>query len=667
MSVKIAEVIDQGVDFLAKSQRKDGSFLSLSSPNPKSFTKAKNYHPIFPAFLVLSCLSPFEETPEIKTIKQRAAKFLLSQKNKHWSFNYWVRDSKEAETLPYPDDLDDTFCALSALFQHNPGLIDGAAMAKIVTLLTAVEEKEGGPYRTWLVPQDADEVWKDIDLVANSNIAYFLSLQDVSLPNLEALIESAIKTKSYTSPYYPSIYPIIYFISRFYRGETTKKMRDFLLSKRKANGRWENPLNTALAVSALLNLGTPPNKLEKSIDYLITKQIEKFTLSNVEGWEPYAFCIDPAIKGETYYAGSPAVTTAFCLEAIAKYQNKLKVKSVKFRPKAGQPVAEKAQEKIYKEVVKQARQRFSSLGGELRTEALKTLEAALKRDKDKQIVLLPYFFKVSLGKEGKGGSRDLLVKLGVVNLYGWIAYAIYDDFLDEEGEPKLLSVANVCLRESTTIYNNLLPKETGFPVFLQKVVDTIDAANTWEVTHCHAKIKNEKLKVKNLTIPDYGDLSPLAHRSLGHALGPAAILFSLGYKESSPEVKNLMRFFKHFLIARQLNDEAHDWEEDLKMGRINAVGAMVLKKFKVKSSKLKVSSQVLQEIFWYEVAVDACQTVLKHAQLAREALGKIPIVTDPSLLERLLIPIDYSAQKALKEREGTLKFLKAYGKTTSYI
>ncbi len=205
----IPKIIDKGIGFLAKSQQKNGSFLSLSTPSKRSFKNAKKYHPTFPSSLILSCLCSLEETAGIKQIKDKLTIFLLSQKNKHWSFNYWVRNSQEAQKLPYPDDLDDTFCALSALFQHNPKLIDGSAMAKIVTLLTAVEEKEGGPYRTWLVSQDADKIWKDIDLAVNSNIAYFLLLQDISLPNIDILIESAIETKNYTSPYYPSIYPII--------------------------------------------------------------------------------------------------------------------------------------------------------------------------------------------------------------------------------------------------------------------------------------------------------------------------------------------------------------------------------------------------------------------------------------------------------------------------
>jgi len=74
-----------------------------------------------------------------------------------------------------------------------------------------------------------------------------------------------------------------------------------------------NPLNTSLAILALLNREFPPQKLEKSIAYLLKKRIE-------DHWQAYAFCIDPAEKGQTYYAGSPVLTTAFCIAAISLFQ-----------------------------------------------------------------------------------------------------------------------------------------------------------------------------------------------------------------------------------------------------------------------------------------------------------------------------------------------------------
>jgi len=324
------------------------------------------------------------------------------------------------------------------------------------------------------------------------------------------------------------------------------------------------------------------------------------------------------------------------------------------------------------------RQRFLKLDDDLKKQALKQLGKTLKRDKDKQIVLIPHFFRVSLGQNGKGVLNDLVVQLGLANLYGWMAYTIYDDFLDKQGDPKLLSVANLCLRESTIIFNTALPQKSKFQSFLQWIADAVDAANTWEVTHCRAKIRNPKFEIRNFTIPEYGDLSQLAEKSFGHALGPAAILFSLGYSNKSPEIKNLMKFFKHYLIARQLNDDAHDWERDLKMGHVNAVGAEILKKAKsqkspaspseagrakvkttTKKSKLD-NTQLLPEIFWYEIVVNVCDEVLRHVQKARGYIKKVSVVTDTAIFEKILSKIEQSAAQALKEREETLKFLKAY-------
>lgn len=317
---KIDKVLTSGLKILSSRQQKDGSFLSFSSPTQNNFSGAKKYNSVFPASLILSCLSKIEN-PEAEKIKKKAAKFLLSQKSDFYSFNYWKRGSGESKKLPYPDDLDDTFCALMALYLLDKNLLDGEALAKIVALLTSVEEKEGGPYRTWLVNNSADNVWKDIDLAVNSNVAYFLSLLEVDLPNLEKMAEEAICNKKFISPYYPSIYPIIYFISRFYRGKKKGELLKFILSKQK-NGRWENPLYTALAVSSLLNLGIEEElEIKQAIEYLV-----QFQKSGA--WKPYAFCIDPAINRKTYYAGSAELTTAFCMEAINKYDKMINIDNI---------------------------------------------------------------------------------------------------------------------------------------------------------------------------------------------------------------------------------------------------------------------------------------------------------------------------------------------------
>ncbi|MFC1720742.1 hypothetical protein ACFL0K_00600 [Patescibacteria group bacterium] len=643
--------IDKGISFLLKKQQKDGFFLSLSSPSQTNFSRAKKYHSIFPSALILSAVCGVKNTTQTKQLKKSLEKFLATQKSDNWSFNYWARDAKENKTLPYPDDLDDTFCSLTALFKHNPKSIDGKALAKIVSILTFTEEKEGGPYRTWLVPPDSEKVWLDVDLAVNSNIAYFLSLQDIELENITALVEKAIDDKVYHSPYYPSEYSIIYFISRFYIGEKKKKIIDFLISRQNKSGNWGNPLETALALSSLINLGFKDSSLEKGISYLVKNQ-------SAGSWPASAFCIDPAINRKTYYAGSDALTTAFCIEALNKYQmlcDKQNTKDVN-KKKVNR------KDKIYKDVVKQAKERFSTLDTDLKKHSTKTLNKILKSANSEQIVLTPYFFKEALGKNGKGITDEMITNLGLANLYGWIAYTIYDDFLDDEGDPRLLSTANLCLRELNTIFKNIALEAPGFESFYQKILDKIDAANTWETSHCRGKIKDTTL-IPPKPLPNYGKLTKLADRSLGHALGPLAILFSLGYTEKSKEVKDTLKFFKHYIIAKQLNDDAHDWEDDLKTGQISAVCIPLIraaKKQRIPLSIKKEGCNELQALFWNDIIDNVCKNALNQTNLARKTLSEIDIIHNKKILEKLLTPTEKGVRKAMCEKRETLKFLNTY-------
>ncbi|MCK5021843.1 MAG: terpene cyclase/mutase family protein [Candidatus Pacebacteria bacterium] len=632
---------EQSIDFLLKNQEKNGSFLSLSSPSINNFKNTRKYHSVFPTSLILSSLSELDDLKSKKIIS-KGIKFLLTQKSDVWSFNYWVRNSEESKKLPYPDDLDDTFCAISTLFLNKPEIFDGEVLANIINILTFTEKQEGGPYKTWIVPSDTEEIWKDVDLVVNSNIAYFLLLQEISLPKLNKFIESKIDKEEYITPYYPTPYTAIYFISRYYKGKKVEKIKKYLFKKQNKNGSWNNPLNTALAVSALLNLGESPKKVDKAINYL--------NKNNENGkWKAYAFCIDPVINKKTYYAGSPTLTTAFCLEAMNKYKKVLEIKKTKIENKKTND-----QKQIYNKIIKKTKNIFSKLDDDLKNQTLKSLEKINKHKSRFEIILLPYFFKSSLKKEfAKKLSDEMIINLGLANLLGWIAYTIYDDFLDEEGNPKKLSIANVCLRELTLIFEKILPYETGFFDFFKKTMNEIDSANTWETTNCRG------IDLKN--IPDYSNYKRLADRSMGHALGPTAILFSLGYKESSLEIKNTIKFFENYIITKQLNDDAHDWEIDLKNQHISPACALVLKKWtKNKELDIERDLEQLQSIFWNKTIIKLCNDVLKHSQKARMSIKKLKIINNFKIFEKILERQEKSAQKALDEQKKTLQFLKTF-------
>src|SRR5262249_22811536 len=132
---------------------------------------------------------------------------------------------------------------------------------------------------------------------------------NIYLPKLEHFIEnSKIKSK-----YYPTEFPILYFISRWYSGGLKQKFIDILLEHKNFIGGFGNVLNTALAISSLLNFNYPVSQLDDSVNYLLHERVKNH-------WEVFAFCNDPMQLRKQFVAGSPALTTAFCLEALQKYQ-----------------------------------------------------------------------------------------------------------------------------------------------------------------------------------------------------------------------------------------------------------------------------------------------------------------------------------------------------------
>lgn len=610
MEKEIKAATRKGIRALALLQKKNGSFMCSTTTVFDDYKKAKFSPAIVPTNIVLSSLV---NIPGSKKIKDKAAKFLLTQKGKYWSFNYWQRNSKEFKEIPYPDDLDDTFCALSALYEHCPKIFKGDVMGKITTLLTGTEIKAGGPYNMWL-SHKGSEKWTKIDLAVNANIAYFLQINGVTLPNLNNYIEKCIKERTFEFPYY-TIYPAIYFISRFYKGRYVNDLIKVLLEKKEADGKWENPMRTALAISSLLNLSNQEQDLDKSVRYLLSAQRKDGT------WDPSSFYCELKRKEFTLHAGSSSITTALCLEALGKYQ---------LSKKKGAVIV--SDNSLYDKVLSEADEKISRLMPELAQSGKEVLNKVLKGDKN--IVLISDLFLKSLGKSME---EKTLIKLSLANLYGWMAYTVYDDFLDGEGNPGYLPIANVCLRDSQSELEAVL-NDKEFTGISRKIFDEIDGANKWEFANC---------RTPDL-LPDFGDLSIIAQKSMGHALGPVAILFAFGYKDIVPKV---LKFFKHYLIARQLNDDAHDWQEDLKNRIVTPVVAMLLSEKK---------NQELGQIFWGKTILKVTKEMSKHIRSAEGIINNLDIVSDKKLLLSLLDPIKYSISKAKNDRKQTIKFINTY-------
>lgn len=640
MGVGIHRALLRGARYLSAQQLDDGGFSSQSASHHAATSLA--YRTTFLPSQILSCIAGID-MPELGVVQQKLTDFILGQKNEQWSYNYWARDSAEFSDLPYPDDLDDTFCALAALMKSNPKIFDGKALGSITQLLVATETDEGGPYRTWLVDSQTDKAWQDVDVAVNANIGYFLNLHGITLPNIESLTETAIQQDKLSSPYYPNTFPVVYFISRWYRGkQLSRLLRDICQQKH------STPLQAALKLGALMHGENTTLNPEPLVEYLLTTQ------ASDGSWPADAFCIDPTIDGEAHYASSSSVTTAFCMEALHLYEQSIRRSVPAVRRK-------QAQDKLYSTVVREVTRDIRKLKNpELNATTMTVLDNMLARDNDKQIVLLPYMtekvFRLNV-------DPAVLQRLAMTSLWGWMAYAIYDDFLDGEGQPQMLPTANVALRRVVSILAVTMPDSQAFQTEVVSILDKLDGANAWEITHCRGVIKHGRLHIDRL--PDYGDYWQLAERSLGHTIAGLGVLYAAQSEKKT--VQFLRQFFHHYLIARQLNDDAHDWQQDLSRAHVNAVGARILGKWQAAAGSLKQGidlrkqAENLNLIMWEQVVQEVVQDVDTHIAKARQALGKFPPGSKVEFFDHLLIPLERSAHRALDERNDAIGFIDTLG------
>lgn len=629
----------RAVSYLARQQRPDGGFDSFSSAVQTPFNPQHRYQTTFVPALILSCLSEVPSAPS-RRIRARLAAFLLKQKSPHWSFNYWAVASPERRTHPYPDDLDDTFCTLSALAAHDARLMSEAVLAASVKLLVATEAVVGGPYRTWLVPPDSEAVWLDTDLAVNANVAYFLSLVSQPLPNLQAFMEKAIKTKRLTSPYYPSPEPLVYFLARAYQGPLLPRLR-LIIKERLRTAR--EPLQVAMLLAAARRTGINTG-WQRPLERLLQTQARDGS------WPPAAFCLDPAREGQTYYQGAAVLTTAFAVEALERSRRPATSAVAAAAPPSSRPESS---------VLKIAAKEYAGLAAELKSESLAALKRIVEGSNGREIVGLSAAFNASLAKPLTKADH-LLERLSLANLYGWLAYTVYDDFLDDEGNPRLLPVANVAHRKSLQAFSEALPENTAFQAAVRQVFDIIDGANAWELMHCRAVSSKGFLHIGSL--PQYGGRLKLAERSLGHALPPLAVLTAAGYGVDSLPSRAIRQALTHYLIARQLNDDAHDWQEDVSRGHITFVVGHILRAVQPAPGSYRLAELLprMQEQFWHQSLPDICRIMTSHVHRSRRALRQSGVLRPDNAMARLLDELEASIRETMQTHASSESFLRAY-------
>lgn len=598
MEDQIEVSVQKGLEYLAANQSATGRFAGLASPSSTSFSgpMVRATDTIFFTALILDCLLTI---PGAATLRAKSAQYLLAHRSDGWTWNYWERSSG---ARPYPDDIDDTACCVAAIVGHDASVLGARGEARLAQCLVSCETKPGGPYQTWLAAPQQSE-WSDVDIVVNANVGHMFARLGVNSLALERYVSECISNNQLESRYYLGIVPTLYFIARWYRGYQQDALVRHIVELLKYN---QSPLSTAMLVSAACNLGRGnvlrPNVLQR----LIAAQ-------HKGSWPASALYYEPPEQGSWRYAGSPELTTAFVLEALTLW--------IKPAEPTDKPVSIKPPRTL----------------DQLYRQQREALLAANRRE----ITDPAGIWAHALGlKRHTISVRDL----NNANVDGWLAYTIYDDLLDDEGDLGLLGVANMAMRRSVNSFVAALQNQGDFTSFVQQVFASVDRANTWEVLHARDPE----------CLPNYRNLHKLAERSWGHILAPTGVMLLAGHKLDSPEVTLMHNFMRHYLIARQLADDAHDWQQDLQNNQMTAVVSMLLK------SCPASDMLALQLYFWQHTVLQVNKLIRKHLRNAQANLDKCRFVINGNELQAWLDGVEAVCCRAEVGRQESLDFISTF-------
>jgi hypothetical protein len=285
-------------------------------------------------------------------------------------------------------------------------------------------------------------------------------------------------------------------------------------------------------------------------------------------------------------------------------------------------------------------------------QAEKALARLIAADTHYEISLLPFFFQQSM--QTSIGSSAQILQLGVANVYCWLAYSAYDDILDEDANSQLLSLANITHRQGLWHYQKAILEARHFES-IKLAFRTIDEASAWEMSTARCVVRDDMLVLAK--IPDYADLKQLANRSFAHVCGPLylAQLANLGTEQQHA----LRRAFKHFIIARQLNDDAHDWQKDVRAGRLTYVVVRLLQDLKMTpgSHAFAAFLPAMRQLFWQHQSTAISQLISEHVALARQYFATSQCLTPANKIYDLLDSLENTALRSQALRQKGASFI----------
>ncbi|XZO04188.1 MAG: tetratricopeptide repeat protein [Microcoleus sp.] len=342
-SDNLRDSLTKAIDFLAQAQLDDGEFkTTLPNENLKAicdfvgFKQEATEKLVFDSSpfvtsLVVYSLSFLSHESKVQQLIKRGLGFLSQEMESGGLWRYW--SSKNEKHNAAPPDLDDVCCASYVLKMNGIPIQPNTA-------IILDNRNQQGLFYTWLLPRSIrgivlnlltlgktfsylENFWKttdqdDICCVVNANVLLYLGENRQTQRVIEYLISIVLKeTENENTSFYNHKLSFYLMLSRaYFNGVNSLRSIKVpainrILSLQKADGSFGDELLTALAVCALLNFNSQPLSLDKAINFLLKTQ-------QCDGsWQRIPMYGGKTNK-ETF--GSSELTTAFCVEALARYR-----------------------------------------------------------------------------------------------------------------------------------------------------------------------------------------------------------------------------------------------------------------------------------------------------------------------------------------------------------
>lgn len=311
----------------------------------------------------------------------------------------------------------------------------------------------------------------------------------------------------------------------------------------------------------------------------------------------------------------------------------------------------------YDDVIQTARQACRHLPPTLNQGLQAAITDISHKDRNHEIALLAAYFTLPETNTACNW-RDL----GAANIFCWIAYTIYDHIIDDEpGAPARLPLANAALRLALHRYQHCSPAGSSF---VERTFAKMDAANMWELQNCRFTVADGTIQVGPL--PRYGNRLILAHRAYGHILGPLLCLMTNG-QITGRQFTCAAEGLQHYLIARQLSDDIHDWQADLANGQINWIVADILRQLRILpgAHNLSTLTQRAKKYFWQRGLSRHTATILSHIAKSRTAFRKSGCITAGHPVIKLLDTLEAATRAAIDIHTQSRHFAAAYTQTAA--